>query len=143
MYRILLQNQVKMEFNIRRLDKELDYEMLSQWWKAWKWPPVAKDFLPDTGFIVEKNDISIVAGFVYMTNSKAALFEWVISNPEYRESDRKDAIELLIQAVERVLQDQGIKYVFSIGRTRSLIETHKKLGWNVDEKPSHELIKNL
>ena len=78
-----------------------------------------------------------------MTNSKAALFEWVISNPEYRESDRKDAIELLIQAVERVLQDQGIKYVFSIGRTRSLIETHKKLGWLVDEKPSHELIKNL
>ena len=117
--------------------------MLSKWWKAWKWPPVEKDFLPDTGFIVEKNNISIVAGFVYMTNSKAALFEWVISNPEYRENDRKDAITLLIQAVERVLKDQGIKYVFSIGRTKSLIETHKKLGWLVDEKPSYELIKNL
>ena len=131
-----------MEFNIRRL-KESDYETLVKWWNWWRWEAPPQDFLPDTGFIVEKNNIGIVAGFVYMTNSKAALFEWVISNPEYRESDRKSAIELLIQAVERVLQDQGIKYVFSIGRTRSLIETHKKLGWNVDEKPSHELIKNL
>ena len=78
-----------------------------------------------------------------MTNSKAALLEWIISNPEYRESDRKDAITLLIQAVEGVLKDQGIKYIFSIGRHKGLIETHKKLGWSVDEKPSYELIKNL
>ena len=131
-----------MKLNIRRLE-ESDYETLVKWWEGWKWPALPKTFLPDTGFIVEKNKIGIVACYVYMTNSKAALLEWVISNPEYRESDRKDAIELLIQAVERVLQDQGVKYVFSIGRTRSLIETHKKLGWNVDEKPSHELIKNL
>ena len=78
-----------------------------------------------------------------MTNSKAALLEWIVSNPEYRESDRKDAIMLLIQAVERVLKDQGIKHVFTIGRHKSLIETHKKLGWNVDENPSYEIIKNL
>ena len=132
-----------MELNIRRL-KESDYKTLVKWWDWWPgWQAPPKSFLPDTGLIVEKNGTGIVAGYIYMTNSKAALFDWVISNPEYRESDRKDAIELLIQAVERVLQDQGIKYVFSIGRTRSLIETHKKLGWNVDEKPSHELIKNL
>ena len=131
-----------MEFNIRRL-KESDYETLVKWWEGWKWPALPKTFLPDTGFIVEKNKIGIVACYVYMTNSKAALLEWVISNPEYRESDRKDAIELLIQAVERVLKDQGIKYIFSIGRNENLINTHKKLGWNVDEKPSHELLKNL
>ena len=131
--------------NIRKLT-ESDYETLANWWKAWKWPPIEKDFLPDNGtggFVVEKDETMIVAGFVYITNSKAVLLEWIISNPEYRESDRKDAITLLIQAVERVLKDQGIKYVFSIGRTKSLIKTHKKLGWLVDEKPSYELIKNL
>ena len=132
-----------MELNIRRLNDE-DYSTLVKWWDAWpKWQAPPKDFLPDTGFIVEKNNISIVAGFVYMTNSKAALFEWVISNPEYRESDRKDAIELLINAVEQVLKDQGIKHVFSIGRNKHLIETHKKLNWIVDSKPSYEIIKNI
>ena len=132
-----------MKLNIRRLNNE-DYSTLKKWWDAWpNWQAPPKDFLPDTGFIVEKNNIGIVAGYVYMTNSKAALLEWIISNPKYRESDRKDAIILLIQAVERVLKDQGIKYIFSIGRHKNLIKTHKKLGWLVDEKPSYELIKNL
>ena len=131
-----------MEFNIRRL-KESDYATISKWWEAWKWPVLPKTFLPDTGFIVEKNNIGIVSGYVYMTNSKAALLEWIVSNPEYRESDRKDAITLLIQAVERVLKDQGIKHVFTIGRHKSLINKHKELGWNVDENPSYEIIKNL
>ena len=131
-----------MEFNIRRL-KESDYATISKWWKAWKWPVLPKTFLPDTGFIVEKNNIGIVSGYVYMTNSKAALLEWIVSNPEYRESDRKDAITLLIQAVERVLKDQGIKHVFTIGRHKSLINKHKELGWTVDENPSHEIVKNL
>lgn len=131
-----------MEFNIRRLE-ESDYVTISKWWKAWKWPVLPKTFLPDTGFIVEKNNIGIVSGYVYMTNSKAALLEWIVSNPEYRESDRKDAITLLIQAVERVLKDQGIKHVFTIGRHKSLINKHKELGWDVDENPSYEIIKNL
>ena len=132
-----------MELNIRRLNDE-DYSTLVKWWDAWpEWQAPPKTFLPDTGFIVEKNNIGIVAGYVYMTNSKAALLEWIVSNPEYRESDRKDAITLLIQAVERVLSDQDIKHVFTIGRHKSLINLHKKLGWMVDEKPSYEIIKNL
>lgn len=132
-----------MELNIRRLNNE-DYSTLVKWWDAWpEWQAPPKTFLPDTGFIVEKNNIGIVAGYVYMTNSKAALLEWIVSNPEYRKSDRKDAITLLIQAVERVLSDQGIKHVFTIGRHKSLINLHKKLGWMVDEKPSYEIIKNL
>ena len=131
-----------MKLNIRRLN-ESDYETLVEWWKGWKWPALPKTFLPDTGFIVEKNKIGIVACYVYMTNSKAALLEWVISNPEYRESDRKDAITLLIQATEHVLAQQGIKHIFTIGRNKHLINVHKKLGWDVDKKPSYEIIKNL
>ena len=131
-----------MEFNIRRLE-ESDYETLVKWWKWWQWQAPPKTFLPDTGFLVEKNEIGIVACYVYMTNSKAALLEWIISNPEYRESDRKDAITLLIQAVERVLSDQGIKHVFTMGRHKNLINIHKELGWLVDKKPSYEIIKNL
>ena len=132
-----------MKLNIRRLTSE-DYSTLVKWWDAWpEWQAPPQTFLPDTGFIVEKNNIGIVAGYVYITNSKAALLEWVISNPEYRESDRKDAITLLIQAVEHVLAQQGIKHIFTIGRNKHLINVHKKLGWDVDKNPSYEIIKNL
>ena len=105
-----------------------------------------KEMLPNNGkggFIVEKNNMPIVSGFLYLTNSTGALFEWVVSNPEYKEEDRKEAIELLINNVEQTCKNIGVKYIFSIGRNKRLMETHKKLGWSVDKKPSYEIIKNL
>ncbi len=131
--------------NMRKLT-ESDYEALCEWWKAWKWPPVEKDFLPDNGtggYVIEKDGVMIVAGFVYITNSKVALLEWIISNPEYRETDRDMAITCLIKAIETLIKDWGYKYVFSVGRTKALIERHKKLGYHVDETTSHEIVKIL
>ena len=130
---------------IRKLT-ESDYETLEKWWKAWKWPPVEKEFLPDNGtggFVVEKNGTMIVAGFIYVTNSKAVLLEWIISNPEYREDDRDMAITCLISTVEKIIKGWGYKYIFTIGRTKALINKHKKLGWHVDDKPSHDIIQIL
>ena len=112
-----------MELNIRRLNKS-DYKTLVKWWDWWPgWQAPPLTLLPDTGLIVEKNGIGIVAGYIYMTNSKAALFDWVISNPEYRESD--------------------IKHVFSFVRHKNLLNVHKELEWEIDKIPSHEIIKNL
>ena len=133
-----------MKLNIRRL-QEKDWETLCSWWDAWpEWVNPPKDFLPDNGtggLMVYKRNTLIVAGFIYYTNSKGALLEYVVSNPNYREADRKQAIELLINSVEEVCKANGVKYIFSIGRTKPLIETHRKLGWGIDDKPSNEIIK--
>ena len=113
--------------DIRKLT-ESDYETLVKWWKAWKWPPIEKDFLPDNGtggFVVEKEGVMIVAGFVYITNSKAVLLEWVISNPKYREDDRDMAITCLINTIEKIVKGWGYNYIFTIGRTQPLIKKHK------------------
>tara|TARA_R110002110_G_scaffold140924_4_gene328495 strand:+ start:942 stop:1352 length:411 start_codon:yes stop_codon:yes gene_type:complete len=135
-----------MKLNIRML-KSSDWDTLVSWWDNWpEWQTPPKDFLPDDGkggFMVEKNGQPIIAGFLYITNSKAALLEWIISNPEYRDDDRKQAIELLIVGAEDVCKKQGIKYIFSIGRNKHLIEIHKNLGYQVDDNPSHEITKKL
>lgn len=93
-----------MQLNIRKL-KESDWETLCSWWDEWpEWQNPPRDFLPDNGkggLMVEK-DVPIVAGFIYYTNSKGALLEWVVSNPDYKEADRKQAIALLINAAEEV-----------------------------------------
>ena len=126
--------------------KEEDYETICKWWKWWRWPIIPREMLPDkgkSGFIVEKNNIPIVSAFLYLTNSTGALLEWIVSNPEYREDDRKEAIELLITNAENVCKNMGITYMFSIGRSKHLMKTHEKLGWQVDKKPSYEIIKNL
>ncbi len=33
--------------------------------------------------------------------------------------------------------------MFTIGRNKHLIDIHKKLDWNVDNKTSYEIIKNI
>tara|TARA_B100001059_G_scaffold192652_1_gene196197 strand:+ start:1930 stop:2340 length:411 start_codon:yes stop_codon:yes gene_type:complete len=126
--------------------KESDYETICSWWKWWRWPEIPRDMLPDSGksgFMVYKNKTPIVSCFLFITNSKGAKLEWVVSNPKYKEKDRKQAIEMLINKVEEVCRNMGYKYIFSIGRNKHLINTHKKLGWLVDKKPSYEIIKTI
>ncbi len=132
-----------MKFNARKLNDK-DYDCLVNWWKWWRWTPIPKNFLPDNGtggIMIEKENVPIIAGFIYHTNSDAVVVEWIISNPEYKDKDRKQAVELLLNTIEAVCKKQGKKYMFSIGRSKHLIDTHKKLGWVVDEKPSHEIVK--
>ena len=135
-----------MELDIRRLEDK-DWDTLVSWWDSWpEWQTPPKDFLPDNGkggFIVEKNNTPIVAGFMYFTNSEGVLLEWIVSNPSYRDEDRQDAIEFLILTCEEYIKANGKKYIFSIGRNKHLMDTHKKLGYNVDAKVSHEIIKKL
>tara|TARA_R110001599_G_scaffold1916_1_gene10086 strand:- start:811 stop:1224 length:414 start_codon:yes stop_codon:yes gene_type:complete len=134
-----------MELNIRKL-KESDWETLVNLWKMWpEWEVhPTKALLPENGtggFIVEKNKTPIVAGFLYTTNSKVAWFEWVVSNANYRDSDRKEAMELLLNGMESVAKSSGFKIILSIARNKGLINTHKKLGYTVDDKPSYEISK--
>ena len=130
---------------VRNLN-EHDYEFISKWWEWWRWKVIPREMLPEnglSGLMVEKDGVRIVSGFIYMTNSTGAMLEWIVSNPDYREKDRKYAIELLIDTAEEYCKGLGFNYMFSIGRSKHLIETHRKLGWNVDKNPSYEIMKKI
>ncbi len=129
--------------NIRKLKKE-DLKVAEKWWESWpKWKSPSLDFLPDTGIVVEKNNLPVVIGFIYLTNAKVALLEWIISDPEYRENDRDSLIELLIEGAENMVKHLEYKYLFSVCQHEKLIDKHKKLGWVIDKSPSHEMTKIL
>jgi|TARA_E500000305_G_C4020879_1_gene238635 hypothetical protein len=135
-----------MKLNIRKIT-ENDWDTLVSWWDAWpEWVNPPKGFLPDNGtggLIIEKNNKPIVAGFLYFTNSEAVLLEWIVSDPNYKEKDRKNAIEMLIKGAEIFCKNNGKNYMFSIGRNKHLINIHKKLGWTVDDKSSYEITKQI
>tara|TARA_R100000935_G_scaffold14267_2_gene28592 strand:+ start:1323 stop:1733 length:411 start_codon:yes stop_codon:yes gene_type:complete len=134
------------ELKVRTLTDN-DWDTLCKWWESWpEWVNPPKSFLPDNGkggFMVEKNNRPICAGFIYMTNSDAVLLEWIVSDPEYRDNDRKQALELLISSAEAACKEIGKVHMFTIGRNKHLIDIHKKLGWTVDTDPSYEIIKNI
>jgi hypothetical protein len=133
-----------MKLNFRRITHE-DYDILIDWWKSWPdWVPLARNLLPENGtggIMIERDGIPIVAGFLYSTNSKIAWMEWIVSNP--KEKNKSDAILLLISSLEKWAKDGGFEVVLSIGRSKSLIDKHKKLGYTVDKDPSYEITKKI
>ena len=133
-----------MEFNIRRL-VEGDYEnTLVDWWKSWGWEVIPKDFLPENGtggLMVSKGDVDICAGFIYLTNSKVALTEFVVSNKEYKEKDRSDAIQLLIDGIVMLAEERGYKYAHVILKNKSLLNKYKKSGYLVSDDNVTEMLK--
>jgi hypothetical protein len=134
-----------MELKARAL-QESDWGTLQEWWKWWRWPEMSKDLLPMNGtggLMICKGDIPIIAGFLYLTNSKGALLDWIISNPQYKEKDRKTALMLLIDSCEEVAKLNGYNIIFSFTRNKSLINAHEELGYTIDPKPSYEISKKI
>lgn len=134
-----------MKLQVRAL-QESDWDTLQEWWTKWNWPVVTKEMLPlngTGGVMVYKGDTPIIAGFLYLTNSNIAWMEWIISNKDYKENDRKEALETLILGLENIALSVGKDIIFSVSKSKSLISIHKELGYTVDENPSYEISKKL
>ena len=133
---------------IPRYLEESDWDTLKEWWDYW--PGVkapSKDFLPDNGtggIMIEENGTPIIACFIYQTNSNAAMLEWLISNPNYRGKKRRDrALEALIISSEAVIKNMGYKNVFTMLRSRKLMNLRERFGWEIQSKPSYTHTKIL
>jgi hypothetical protein len=135
-----------MKFNIRLL-KEGDYEdTLVGWWKDWKWTAPVKEFLPNDGtggFMVSKDGVDICAGFVYFTNSKLAWCEFIVSNINYKEEDRGEALEYLINSLCQSCKEEGYKSVWVCLTHNSLISKYENCGFIKASESCTEMIKFL
>lgn len=130
-----------MKFNLRAVSGE-DYDnVLLKWWKNWGWEAPPKDFLPETGLIVSKGNIDICAGFLYLTNSKVGLTEFVVSNKEYRDSDRGEALDFLLDCILELADKNGCKYAHVILKNKSLLRRYKRAGYIESDKNVLELVK--
>jgi hypothetical protein len=134
-----------MELQVRSL-QESDWETMQAWWEAWGWPEVTKDLMPLDGLgglMIEKNGVAIASGFLYLTNSKVAWTEWIVSDPEYRQEDRAKALSMLVSGLENIAVSAGYKIILSVGRNKGLLNIHKELGYTVDDSPSYEISKKI
>lgn len=132
-----------MDFQVRGLVEE-DYDnLLVKWWESWGWPAPPRDFLPENGtggLMVHKDGVDICAGFIYTTNSKVALTEFVISDRDYKDDDRGEAIQFLIDCILVMVQDMGYKYAHVILKNKSLLNKYKTSGYIVSDDNVIEMI---
>lgn len=136
-----------MIFEIRPL-KESDYEdTLLGWWDEWGWEPPTRDFLPDNGcggIIVLDEGVPVCAGFIYLTNSKVAWVDWIVSSKSYRKKpQRRNAIGLLIETLTNIAKNNGNKFSYALIKNNNLINTYKDLGYIKGDSYTGEMIKAL
>lgn len=132
---------------VRKLNSTDYDEILVKWWQDWKWTAPVKDFLPESGeggVIIFDGDIPICAGFMYITNSKVAWVDWIISNKEYKNKPiRKEALDLLLSSLTKFCKDTGNKYAYALIKNQSLIKKYKDLGYTQGDSYTTEMIKLL
>jgi|TARA_R100000231_G_scaffold27617_2_gene24636 hypothetical protein len=131
----------------RKIKKE-DWSTLEKWWNSWpnsSAPP--KESLPGNGtggIIIEDNGKPVIAGFIYQTNSKLAMLEGIISNPNYRGKQKRDkSLEILVACLHETIKLMGCKYIFAMTDNKKIINLGIKLGWCLDAKPNYTLTKIL
>lgn len=130
-----------MKLNITQI-KEEDWTYLPFWWEKYKLDPPPRDFLPQnglSGFIVRK-DVPIAAMWLYQTNSKTAIPAVLVSDKDYKQEDRSDALQLLLDFTTGAAKELGFKYSFAWAKPGVLLEKYQKSGFTKDESPSYELI---
>jgi|TARA_R110002126_G_scaffold290439_1_gene447384 hypothetical protein len=135
-----------MDFSIRKL-KTSDYDdLLVGWWEDWGFTPPNREVLPDnakSGLIVFDKTKPICAGFIYLTNSKVALIEWVISDKKYNDKRKKvRALNLLIDALILTCSTLKIKYIKADNESKSLTKAFIKKGFEKGDVVTH-LIKKI
>lgn len=130
-------------YSLRQLSED-DYSVLCEWWKWHRFPAPPQDCLPDNGkcgIMLMKDGVNICAGFLYFTNSKMCWLEFIISNPQYRQPDRKDAIRQLIEELGGLASRKGFKAVFTSVKNPSLIHHYQACGYSSSGNNTTEMVK--
>lgn len=120
-----------------------DYEQFLRWWKWFRFPAPSIEFLPENGLgglVVSKDDMDICAGFLYLTNSKIAWIEYIVSNPDYRSKDRTDALKILIQELVLIGIERGYECFYTTVKNLNLINHFKDVGFLEGTSGSTEMI---
>lgn len=116
--------------------KKGDYETCCKWWEWWwkhnEQASPKRIFLPkdERCFIIEKNGVPVAATFLFLI--EVSIIGWttyLVSNPEYKEKDRRDLIKLLIQSVEKEAEKYGILQLFTVCGDRHMSNIHDSLDW--------------
>jgi N-acetylglutamate synthase-like GNAT family acetyltransferase len=125
-----------------------DYKTIVEWWDWWwgKGKAIERNILPhnDYCYIIEKNNIPVASAFLYIDkNAPIGYLTFLISNPEYKEKDRRLIIEQLIKNIEKQAKLQEIKCMFTICESIHTQNIHNKLGWSVSKVPTYETFKYI
>ena len=126
-----------MDSNVNfRSFKKGDYEVCCEWWEWW-WKRGGRDsvgraFLPknERCFVIEKNGVAVACYFLFIMEPHIVGWTtYLVSNPDYKEQDRRELIKRLILSVEKEAEKIGIMQLFTICGNKQMSSIHESIDW--------------
>lgn len=119
---------------------EKHYETLRSYWSQYDWVAPELSLLPSTGYVVEVDSKVVCACFVYQSNSKMSIMDWVIADKEANKDVRKQAIGLCISEATKATLNAGYTHIYTVTATPVMIETYKLMGFEPMETQATSLV---
>lgn len=120
-----------------------DYPMVCEWWTGHKWPSPPIDYLPQMGLITCDEEKAYAAGWLYRTDSKFCLLEWVVADPLADREKRSLAVDLLIEKLIDKAKEEGFGAIFSSIRNASLLKRYEKQGFQITDTGMTNLLRRV
>lgn len=135
-----------LEVTDRRFNLKNDYGTISEWWLGNKSFAPKTFHLPETGLIIQYSKIDVCAGFLYKTDSKICVFEFVVSDPFAHKDVRDICINILISKVIEWAEDNGFNLIYtsiSIGRYIKRLEDQGFIKADTNQTHMFKVIENV
>lgn len=116
-----------------------DLDVYLTWFpqRGWGGAP-AKELLSDTGLVVSDNKGPLCIGFLYVTNSRMTLLEWVATNPERHAVSTVKAIKALIDYCKQwISQQDGVRFLIGATDNEGLKTHYEKYMKATASKPCY------
>ena len=129
--------------NARKFNVETDYPILLRWWESHGHGVLAPEFLPETGVTVLEDNRMIACSWLYFTNSKCAIIDWTIVNPEAGLMQRARAVKLAMEQLQELARAGGVGVIFGFSGSRGFTKTMLRLGYYKEPRVCDVLVKQL
>ena len=107
-----------------------DYAECCRWWKAHKWPPMPKQFLPPVGFIVPGKAV----GFLYeIKDVNVGMPEFIVSCPENTIQESGTSIRMVMGALVNHAREIGLVGLQAFIKTRGLQSVYEEVGFQLGD----------
>ena len=95
------------------------------------------------GFMVCKENHPIAATWLYLGNGNCAMPMNIISDSNYKDTDKNDAIQILVNFTTDFAKDLGYKYTFTYTNNQHLLKSYLNAGYKKEDTLVNKLIKKL
>tara|TARA_R110002074_G_scaffold330029_1_gene500577 strand:+ start:23 stop:436 length:414 start_codon:yes stop_codon:yes gene_type:complete len=127
---------------VKKFNKEIDYDELCQWWESWGLPKHSKNVLSETGITISKDGVNICTSFIYSTDSYICFFEFAIMNKNTTKEQREGALEKLGDTLLSTAKDMGFKLAMTLGEDKQVRTAPVLHKWK-NENMGDVVVKNI